>query len=216
MDKKIINTLLNKLSDLFDNDSIAEDAINVLKQKVLELPENNKMPSSNSMHDVPIEVSGKDGSYAVFSDGACRGNPGPGSWGVIAQDNQGELLFESSGFSMNTTNNKMELKGAIQGLVELDNYLRTEKDGIYSGIYLYSDSQYVVKGAQQWISGWKKRGWKKADKKAPENLELWQELDGQIQKMNNITFLWVKGHDGHPQNERCDEIANQALDDLGY
>ena len=154
--------------------------------------------------------------FALFSDGACRGNPGPGAWGSLGQDSEGCLLFEASGVDFQTTNNQMELEGAIQALAELQRSC-DESDILFeeAQVYLYSDSKYVVDGMNQWVVNWKKRGWKKADKKEPENVDRWKRLDELASEFYKVHFRWVKGHAGHPQNERCDELANFALDEAG-
>ncbi|PIK16746.1 MAG: ribonuclease HI [Halobacteriovorax sp. JY17] len=152
-------------------------------------------------------------AYALFSDGACRGNPGPGAWGMVGQNAKGEVLFKGSGVETTTTNNRMEMMGAIEAM----KYLLSEGVNTDSAeVYLYSDSKYVVDGLKSWMQGWKNRGWKKADKKTPENVDLWQELDRISSSFSNIQYLWVKGHAGHPQNELCDQLANEALDDSGF
>ncbi|MBT4790054.1 MAG: ribonuclease HI [Halobacteriovoraceae bacterium] len=120
---------------------------------------------------------------------------------IIEQQAQAEKL---------TTNNKMELKAIIKGLECLSNQVTPMHE-----IYVYTDSQYVVNGMKTWIHGWKKRNWKKADNKAPENLELWQRLDEQSQ-ICSVIFNWVKGHSGHPQNEYVDGLANKVLDENGF
>ena len=162
---------------------------------------------------VPDEVMGKRWGFALFSDGACRGNPGPGAWGVMAQNSLGEVIFETSGMESDTTNNRMELVGAIEALEKFSEYaskfsLPTED----TSVRLFSDSKYVVDGISSWVPGWKKRGWRKADRKVPENLDLWQKLDAMAALFSDLRFLWVRGHDGHPQNERCDRLANDVLD----
>lgn len=151
--------------------------------------------------------------FIAFSDGACRGNPGPGAWGALVQAPDENILYEGSGVEVTTTNNKMELQGAIEALKFIKNYdtYKTSQNCV-----LVSDSKYVVDGMNQWVSGWKKRGWKKADKKVPENVEQWQELDALREAMGTVAFQWVKGHAGHPQNEFCDQLANNALDDAGF
>ena len=158
----------------------------------------------------------EDYNIVLYSDGACRGNPGPGGWGALAQNSKGDVLFESCGFERDTTNNRMELSGAIESIKKLKTFYDEENQGDNLEdlrILLFSDSKYVVDGIQKWVPGWKKRGWKKADKKPPENLDLWQNLDELYEKFSDIEFRWVKGHSGHPQNERCDELANLAIDD---
>ncbi len=154
------------------------------------------------------------GGLALFSDGACRGNPGPGAWGMLGQSAQGKLIFESSGVDTSTTNNRMEIIGAIEALKAALDYC--SELGKNFPLWLYSDSRYLVDGMNSWVSGWKKRGWKKGDNKVPENVELWQELDQLNFKFEELTFIWVKGHAGHPQNEYCDRMANNALDDAGF
>lgn len=138
----------------------------------------------------------------IFTDGACRGNPGPGGWGVLLRYSDHEKKL--SGHESNTTNNRMELMAAIQGLAAVK-----EK----CSIELYTDSQYVQKGITEWIPSWKRRNWKKADNKPLKNLDLWQALDEQTQR-HQITWHWVKGHNGHVENELVDMLANKAIDDF--
>lgn len=149
----------------------------------------------------------------LFTDGACRGNPGPGAWAYVIQDHTEKVLFQESDVASQTTNNQMEMKSVIHGLEKI---LEENPFSANLTVYLSSDSQYVINGMTSWMDGWKKRGWKKADNKAPENVELWKRLDGLISKFNKIEYFWVKGHAGHPQNELCDEIANKALDEAGH
>jgi ribonuclease HI len=169
---------------------------------------------------VPREVVEKgEHAFALFSDGACRGNPGPGAWAALGQNTQGEVLFELSGVEISTTNNKMELEGAIACLKSLQNYL-SDNLGLRNArdihVFLYSDSRYVLNGMDQWMVNWKKNGWKKSDGKTPENLNYWQELDLLMHFFPHLHFVWVKGHSGHPQNEQCDRLANEALDGAGF
>lgn len=165
---------------------------------------------------LPEELSDMDeGHYVVFSDGACRGNPGPGAWGVLAQDALGRVIFEINGIDFQTTNNRMELEGAIQGLEGLVHTFIDEKQTTPATIHVYTDSRYVVDGMTKWLDGWKQRGWRKADGKPPENGDLWQRLDFVQTNFKKVVFHWVKGHNGHPQNEYCDRLANQALDEAG-
>ena len=210
MSKSRYTNILNDLANVF-KDSESLEAIDFLLEKVSELSEDQ--PTKGNVLALPQEILDQEKSFAIFSDGACRGNPGPGSWGVLAQNTEGTVLYESSGVDTNTTNNKMELEGAIQGLVLIQEHLERGGDNY---IFLYSDSKYVVDGIQKWVPGWKSRGWKKADKKAPENLDQWKRLDELAGKFKNLKFLWIKGHAGHPQNERVDELANLALDDSGF
>ena len=149
---------------------------------------------------------------AVFSDGACRGNPGPGAWGAMAQDAEGNVLFTASGVEVLTTNNQMELEGAFQGLVQLQ-----EKATLALVQFAFTVTvNMLLMGFKKWVSGWVRRGWKKADGKVPENVEYWKKLTELNAKFADIEYIWVKGHSGHPQNEMCDQLANQALDESGF
>ncbi|OFZ26834.1 MAG: ribonuclease HI [Bdellovibrionales bacterium RIFOXYB1_FULL_37_110] len=152
-------------------------------------------------------------TFFVFSDGACRGNPGPGAWGTVIQNSNEKVMATLSGIEFQTTNNQMELLGAINGLKELSKLLT--KNLKNAEIYIYSDSKYLVEGISKWLPSWKKRNWKKADNKAPENLALWQSLDQLNSVFKTVHFNWIKGHAGHPQNEYCDQLANDALNDAG-
>ena len=135
----------------------------------------------------------------IYTDGACSGNPGPGGWGAILQ--YGDVEKEISGYDPVTTNNKMEMMAAIQGLESLKESCVVE---------LYSDSQYVIKGITEWLPGWKARGWKTASKTPVKNLELWQRLERTLSK-HEITWHWVRGHNGHTMNERVDQLATGAI-----
>jgi len=157
----------------------------------------------------PEIVNYPQDALALFCDGACRGNPGPGSFAYMGQEKNGNIIFQGSGVEMNTTNNRMELMGAIKSLQEV------KELGLNDiATTLYSDSRYVVDGLMQWIPNWKSRGWKKADGKAPENLDLWQTLEQIASEFPKLNMQWVKGHAGHPQNEFCDSLANQTLDEI--
>lgn len=135
----------------------------------------------------------------IFTDGACSGNPGAGGWGAILRYNQIEK--ELSGGEADTTNNRMELTAVISALSALKEPCN---------ITLYTDSRYVMDGIEKWIQNWKQNGWKTANKKsAVKNVELWQKLD-ELQAKHQIRWVWVKGHDGHPENERCDTLARKA------
>jgi ribonuclease HI len=135
----------------------------------------------------------------IYTDGACRGNPGPGGWGVLLRF--GDLEKELFGGEAQTTNNKMELTAVIRALEALKQPSR---------VRVYTDSQYVQKGIQEWIHSWKRNGWKTTDKKDVKNKELWVELDEQ-RKRHDIEWQWVKGHAGHPENERADALANKGI-----
>jgi ribonuclease HI len=135
----------------------------------------------------------------MFTDGACSGNPGPGGWGVILR--AGGTEKEMSGGERATTNNRMEMMAVIKGLQALTKPAE---------ITLYTDSRYVLDGATKWILGWKKNGWKTADKKPVKNEDLWRQLDAEAAK-HKIRWQWVRGHDGHPENERVDALARGAI-----
>ncbi|RCK47713.1 ribonuclease H [Thalassospira profundimaris] len=135
----------------------------------------------------------------IFTDGACSGNPGPGGWGAILRYKGVEK--EMSGGETETTNNRMELMAAISALEAIKRPCQVE---------IYTDSSYVRDGITKWIFGWQKRGWKTADKKPVKNVELWQRLLDAA-RPHKIEWHWVKGHAGHPENERCDELARLAV-----
>ena len=140
-------------------------------------------------------------SLTIYTDGACSGNPGPGGWGVLMQ--YGGHEKELSGGESDTTNNRMELMAAIKALQAI-------KPGVSHHITLYTDSTYVMKGITEWIHGWKKRGWKKSDKKPVLNADLWRELDS-LNETVNVSWKWVKGHAGDPGNERADALARAGM-----
>lgn len=138
----------------------------------------------------------------IYTDGACRGNPGPGGWGVILRYNTTEK--ELYGAESKTTNNRMELMAAIEGLAAL-------KQGCK--VIVTTDSKYVKNGITEWLPGWKKRGWKTANKKPVKNVDLWQRLEEEVES-HQVDWKWVKGHSGHAENDRADELANIAIDEL--
>ena len=135
----------------------------------------------------------------VYTDGACKGNPGPGGWGVWLKwgDHEKELF----GGEAKTTNNRMELTAVIEALASLKRRCR---------VRLHTDSQYVHSGISTWIHDWKKRGWRTADRKPVKNVDLWQKLDEVVQK-HDVKWIWVRGHHGNPGNERADELANRGV-----
>ena len=135
----------------------------------------------------------------IYTDGACKGNPGPGGWGAMLSS--GEHRKELFGGEPLTTNNRMELTAVIEALKALKKP---------SAIRLSTDSQYVMKGVQEWLKGWKARGWRTADKKPVKNVDLWQALEPLV-AMHQIEWRWVKGHSGNPGNERADALANQGV-----
>jgi ribonuclease HI len=138
-------------------------------------------------------------SVEIFTDGACSGNPGPGGWGAILR--YGDSVKELSGGEAVTTNNRMELLAAINALEALKRP---------STVDLHTDSQYVKNGIMTWIHGWKRNGWKTADKKPVKNADLWQRLDD-VADLHEIAWHWVKGHAGHVENERADELAREGM-----
>ncbi|MCK4586778.1 MAG: ribonuclease HI [Gammaproteobacteria bacterium] len=144
-----------------------------------------------------------DQKIEMFTDGACRGNPGPGGWGVMLRFNSTEK--ELFGGEAQTTNNRMELMAAIRGMEALTKPC---------SVVLTTDSQYVMKGITEWMENWKRRGWKTAAKKPVKNVDLWQRLSSALEK-HEVEWQWVRGHTGHPENERADELANRGIDELG-
>jgi ribonuclease HI len=138
----------------------------------------------------------------IFCDGACSGNPGPGGWGAILRFNG--ALKELSGGDPATTNNRMELTAAIEGLAALKRPCR---------VVLTSDSQYLIKGMTEWMAGWLRNGWVNSKREPVLNRDLWERLN-ELVKIHSVQWVWVKGHDGHPENERCDELARAAIGDL--
>ena len=139
----------------------------------------------------------------IYTDGACKGNPGQGGWGAILEYNG--HVKEISGYSRDTTNNIMELTAVIKALEALKNSCN---------VTLTTDSQYVKNGITEWIHNWKKNGWRTANKKAVKNQKLWMSLD-ETTKRHKIQWEWIKGHSGHPQNERADELANLVIEKEG-
>ena len=139
----------------------------------------------------------------LFCDGACLGNPGPGGWAYLlrAYTAKGPQEKEGYGAEADTTNNRMELRGAIEGLSSLKRPCNVK---------LFCDSQYVVKGIKEWLPAWKARGWRKADKGAVLNVDLWQELD-RLLETHNVQAFWIKGHAGHSENERVDAMARKII-----
>ena len=145
----------------------------------------------------------RDETVEIYADGACKGNPGPGGWGVLLQlhGKQTELF----GGEPATTNNRMELMAVIRALESLARP---------SSVTLYTDSQYVQKGISEWIHAWKRRGWKTADRKPVKNEDLWRRLEAAAQG-HQIDWRWVRGHAGNPGNERADELANKGIEEPG-
>jgi len=137
-----------------------------------------------------------------YTDGACKGNPGPGGWGALLRSGAHER--ELYGGDPATTNNRMELTAVIRALEALKRASKVE---------IYTDSEYVMKGITEWLAGWKRRGWKTADRKPVKNADLWRELEALAHK-HEVRWHWVRGHSGHPENERADALANRGVTSL--
>ncbi|MHA7841554.1 MAG: ribonuclease HI [Gammaproteobacteria bacterium] len=144
----------------------------------------------------------KKNTVEIFVDGACRGNPGPGGWGVLLR--YGEHEKQLKGAEALTTNNRMELTAAIKGISAIQRSCKVK---------VTTDSQYVRKGITEWIAGWKKKGWRNSKKEPVKNQDLWQALDAAVNE-HDVEWFWVKGHSGHPENELVDQLANDAIDAL--
>lgn len=138
----------------------------------------------------------------IYTDGACKGNPGPGGWGALMRCNGKEKTLH--GGEAHTTNNRMELMAAIKSLEALTRPCK---------VSLYTDSQYVRQGMTEWISGWKKKGWRNSKKEPVKNADLWQQLD-QLATRHTIDWHWVRGHSGHPENEQADALANLGIEEM--
>lgn len=143
------------------------------------------------------------GPVEIYTDGACKGNPGPGGWGAWLKWGRHEK--ELFGGEVQTTNNRMELTAVIEALASLKRGCR---------VRLHTDSQYVHNGISSWIRDWKRRGWRTADRKPVKNVDLWQRLD-ELAGMHEVEWVWVRGHDGNPGNERADELANRGVESIG-
>ncbi|MBH80038.1 MAG: ribonuclease HI [Gammaproteobacteria bacterium] len=161
-------------------------------------------PASSTRWPIPSSVVGKvlSDPVEIFTDGACRGNPGPGGWAALLRIGDSEKLV--SGATAQTTNNRMELQAAIEGLKQLRRPC---------AVKLTTDSEYVRKGVIDWMANWKRNGWRTAQKKPVKNQDLWEVLDALVEQ-HDIQWFWVKGHSGHPENERVDRAANVAIDEM--
>ena len=171
------------------------------------LPASDASPAAASAPAGARRVAVKDGvaskPVTIYADGACKGNPGPGGWGALLVDADGER--ELFGGEAQTTNNRMELLAVIRALEAVP-------DG--ATVALYTDSRYVQQGMTSWIHGWKRKGWRTADGKPVKNVDLWQVLDGAAAR-HRVQWHWVRGHDGHAGNERADALANRGVREAG-
>lgn len=165
--------------------------MNLLKEEALDKGESSMAFS--------LKRIGRVNKVEIYTDGACQGNPGPGGWGVVMRYNGVEK--ELSGFELQTTNNRMELQAAIEGLKALKKVIEVD---------LYTDSQYLRDGVTQWLPQWKKNNWKLSNKKPVKNQDLWEQLDALTQN-HKVSWHWVRGHAGHPENERADALARGAI-----
>ncbi len=209
MNKNTIKQKISALSKVLTSER-SKSAIQTLIEELDKVEVKSDLTQPVAHFELPKVVKDKSHAFALFTDGACRGNPGPGAYGFLIQTYDGKVLKEEAGVTEQTTNNKMELTAIIMGL----KYLKKQVSPM-NEIYVYTDSKYVVDGMRSWIHNWKKRGWKKADNKVPENVDLWQQLD-ELATICTVQFNWVKGHAGHPQNEHVDKLANIILDESGY
>lgn len=150
--------------------------------------------------DAGIESAESMPTVYLYTDGACSGNPGPGGWAYILKHPASGKERKDAGAEAETTNNRMELRAVIEGLAALSRPTRVE---------LTSDSQYVLKGLKEWLKGWKSKGWKTANKQPVKNRDLWEALDGLTQQ-HELNFHWIRGHQGHAENEECDRMAVEA------
>jgi ribonuclease HI len=159
------------------------------------------------MSHATVEAMASRTEVDLYCDGACLGNPGPGGWAYLlrTRTSKGEVEKEAAGHEADTTNNRMELTAALEGLRAL---VRP------CDVRLWCDSQYVVKGLAEWLPGWKRKGWRKADGQAVLNADLWQALDAELAR-HRVEPRWVRGHAGHPENERVDRLANGAARNPG-
>ncbi|MBP5296004.1 MAG: ribonuclease HI [Bacteriovoracaceae bacterium] len=208
MKKKLYEQYIQQLRQALPGEK-EQNALQVIEDAVQALPEDDvKQPHFTQDHGLADHPQ----ALALYTDGACRHNPGPGAWAMLLMDANNKIVTEASGSEFSTTNNRMELQAVIEGLKAAQQYFTEQKNNTPE-VFLFSDSQIVVNGLQSWLAGWKMRNWRKADGSPVENVTYWQELDllaGQIK----LHPTWVRGHNGHPQNEYCDQLANRALDEL--
>jgi len=190
-DLSTLQALLGAIAEALDRtDELPRDRLNDITARLQAVLELIQTVAAEPQKPVTIEI---------WTDGACTHNPGPGGWGTIIRREGRKQEF--SGFKSHTTNNIMEMTGALEGL-------RRTPTGAH--IVLTSDSQYLVKGMTEWMRNWKRKNWRKPDGSPVLNVELWQALD-EAASLRQITWQWTRGHSGQPENERCDELARQAI-----
>lgn len=185
------NTRAQRSPDEFSEDSISGESLRVSQSADAGAGPAEERPLPSAAQPIRLHF------VQLFTDGACSGNPGPGGWAFILRHPQTGRELEQAGGAPETTNNRMELQAVIEGLATLKRRAEVE---------IVTDSEYVAKGCREWLAGWKRRGWKTADKKPVKNVELWTQLDELLQR-HVVRFTVVRGHQGHPENERCDELA---------
>ena len=208
---KSLNTIKNWLLEHAAPGLELNSAFEIIKEALENVVEVEK--EDGGALPAPSEIADEPMTIALYSDGGCRGNPGPGAFAFLVQEHNGNVLSEGVEFESLTTNNKMELSGPLRGLEELREILpKLGKEPLLTKVKVITDSKYVVEGMKSWVEGWKARGWKKADNKTPENLDLWQALDSVRTNFMQVEWMWVRGHAGHPQNEYCDRKANEVMD----
>jgi ribonuclease HI len=204
MSKKKFFKYLNELEKAFKAHGLdAREELEALSFLIEQLPE------EVSLEKAPLSFPAGIKGYALYSDGACRGNPGPGAWASLGMSEDHQIIFKEAAYEPITTNNRMELLGAINALKLLMNF---KSSVLNEEVHLYSDSKYVTEGITAWVPMWKSRGWKKADNKAPENIDLWMELTELAERYKKLRFHWVKGHSGHAHNDQVDLMCNEVLD----
>jgi ribonuclease HI len=208
-----LNSIEKWLAQQITLSSGLKEAFSALKSAIELVPEDMETNVNRTL-PAPLEIEHDPQALALYSDGGCRGNPGPGAFAYVVQNLEGEIIAEGVEYEVLTTNNRMELSGPLTGLNELKKILPEQgREPLLTKIKVITDSKYVVDGMKSWIKGWKSRGWKKADNKPPENLELWMALDQASEGFMQVEWMWVKGHGGHPQNEYCDQKANEVMDE---
>jgi ribonuclease HI len=204
--KLLTNSDLADIETRFHSDALTNDDIQLLLATCRHFLSGTNGgspsdPTTTVIPDAAIPVIHANGdTVEIFTDGACEGNPGPGGWGAIIK--VGSEQRDLSGGDRKTTNNRMEMMGAIEALKLLSEQCK---------VVLTTDSEYLVKGNTLWIDGWKKNAWRNSKKEPVKNQDLWRQLD-ELNQKHQIEWKWVRGHNGHPENERCDELARAAIE----